>query len=556
MSEHEEFAVQVAQIKQYHKATKHFPNAYAKGPGSLDWDAQPNPFRKFAGAPTTTLPLLADELSLPFTALYSQQPLKAAPLNLDSLAVLLEISLAISAWKHYGTATWALRCNPSSGNLHPTEAYVIAANIQGLDDGIYHYCAKEHALELRCLFTPSTNPNRQPQLLVGLSSVHWREAWKYGERAYRYCQLDVGHALGAISYAAAVLGWPVQLLQSPSTEQLSQLFGVNRQQDFGPAEAEHADALIQLWPSAKSPAAILTNEHAEVLTHWLARAEAGVWSGVANVLDRRHFYSWPIIDQVAAACVKPETANLEPSPLDMPPDARPVLPPPRALECAEPASKVIRQRRSAQAFDRVTPIALADFFTLLDHLLPRPEQAPFNLSPAPGRVHIVLFVHRVTDLTPGLYALPRSASGQALMQATFKPEFKWQKETRAPAHLPLYHLITGNAERMAARLSCQQAIASDSAFALAMLAEFNAPLESTPWRYNELYQEAGLIGQALYLDAEAIGLRGTGIGCFFDDGVHDVLGIQSDTLQSLYHFTVGGPIVDTRIVSLPPYSNR
>ena len=48
--------------------------------------------------------------------------------------------------------------------------------------------------------------------LVGLTSIHWREAWKYGQRAYRYCQHDVGHAIGAIVIAAAGLGWQTQVL--------------------------------------------------------------------------------------------------------------------------------------------------------------------------------------------------------------------------------------------------------------------------------------------------------------------------------------------------------
>ena len=41
-------------------------------------------------------------------------------------AVLFELALGLSAWKEYGGSRWALRCNPSSGNLHPTEAYVVA----------------------------------------------------------------------------------------------------------------------------------------------------------------------------------------------------------------------------------------------------------------------------------------------------------------------------------------------------------------------------------------------------------------------------------------------
>ena len=102
-------------------------------------------------------------------------------------------------------------------------------------------------------------------------------------------------------------------------------------------------------------------------------------------------------------------------------------------------------------------------------------------------------------------------------------------------------------------MNCHQAIAGDSTFALAMLAEFDAPLKDAPWRYRELYWEAGLLGQVLYLEAEAAGLRGTGIGCFFDDVLHELLGLQGTTFQSLYHFTVGYPLTDERIASLPPY---
>jgi hypothetical protein len=65
--------------------------------------------------------------------------------------------------------------------------------------------------------------------------------------------------------------------------------------------------------------------------------------------------------------------------------------------------------------------------------------------------------------------------------------------------------------------------------------------------------ECGLLGQVLYLEAEAAGLRGTGIGCFFDDAVHDLLGIRDTTWQSLYHFTVGGPLEDARLRTEPPY---
>lgn len=67
-----------------------------------------------------------------------------------------------------------------------------------------------------------------------------------------------------------------------------------------------------------------------------------------------------------------------------------------------------------------------------------------------------------------------------------------------------------------------------------------------------------MIGQVLYLEAEASGLRGTGIGCFFDDEVHHLLGLGSAanaSWQTLYHFTIGGPMDDQRLGTEPAYGH-
>lgn len=523
-------------VVAYHERTKHRFSGYAKGPDTIDWDAQPDSFRCYAGTERVTLPLLADSLTLPYSALFDGSEIPAHPLTADTIAVLLEISLALSAWKQYGPSRWSLRCNPSSGNLHPTEAYLIASAIDGLEDGLYHYRADEHALELRCRMAPAKG-NRAPILLLGLSSVHWREAWKYGERAYRYCQLDVGHALAAVSYAVATLGLRISPYNTISDKQLGQLLGVDRSADFTAAEEEHPDILIGIHAPQETTADI---------AHLLQRMTNGTWAGQANILDPHHHYAWPVIDEVAAACHKPEHTP-------QPERAAETLPAPLPSGCAEAATSLYRRRRSAQAFDGITSMALKDFYRLLDHLLPRPGIAPWDSQSWSARIHPVLFVHRVDGLQAGLYALPRRNGAQQLLKEAMREEFTWSKLEGAPEHLTLYQLIAGKAERTAAKLSCQQPIAGDSVFSLAMLAEFEEAITESPWRYRELYWEAGTVGQALYLEAEASGLQGTGIGCFFDDGVHELLGIQDRKLQSLYHFTVGAALTDDRIISLPPY---
>ena len=87
-------------------------------------------------------------------------------------------------------------------------------------------------------------------VLVGLSSIYWRESWKYGERAFRYCQHDAGHAIGAVAIAAAALGWEARLLEATTDEQLAALLGIHTQTGI---EAEHPDCLMALYPHGLPP---------------------------------------------------------------------------------------------------------------------------------------------------------------------------------------------------------------------------------------------------------------------------------------------------------------
>ena len=86
-----------------------------------------------------------------------------------------------------------------------------------------------------------------------------------------------------------------------------------------------------------------------------------------------------------------------------------------------------------------------------------------------------------------------------------------------------------------------------------MIARFRENIETFPFNYRRLHWEAGMIGQILYLDAEVRGMRGTGMGCFFDDITHEILGLSDNTFQDFYHFSVGRPVEDRRLTTLPPY---
>ena len=218
-------------VYQYHDGTKHHFNQFARSPGRLDWASQPHPFRTFYDAPAVPLFPSPDgpraampprASSVAYDDLFDDgaPPAPAEPLTASAVGDVLRHALGLSAWKQFREARWSLRVNPSSGNLHPTEAYVITGAIDGLSTSpaVFHYASDRHALERRCEFDPGAwrtlvdGAGGDSVWLVALTSIHWREAWKYGERAFCYCQHDLGHAIAALRIAAALAGWRAVLL--------------------------------------------------------------------------------------------------------------------------------------------------------------------------------------------------------------------------------------------------------------------------------------------------------------------------------------------------------
>jgi SagB-type dehydrogenase family enzyme len=507
----------------YHKRSKHRLNQYAPGPGRLDWVNQPNPFRRYEGAPRIELPLLADDLETRYNALRRGHMPAPRAFDLDSIAMLFELSLGISAWKAYGETTWALRCNPSSGNLHPTEGYLATRAVPGLAAGVYHYVSCDHVLEHRGEWE---GPVEHRGLVIGLASISWREAWKYGMRAFRYCQHDCGHAVAAVSYAASALGWRSRLLAAPSDAEIVALLGLDRD---AAAETEAPDCL--LWISAgDSPPAELPPAPTR-------------WHGAANRLSSDHV-EWADIEQVHRLAGKPRSGRqgVDWSPVAHETAGEPV----RDL----PAAQIFRQRRSAVAFDGSTRIGADAFFAMLDATLPRSGTPPWCAWPWAAEVHPAILVHRVDSLDPGLYVLVRRPDALGPLKASLRPDWLWHKI--GPPELPLYLLVPHDLRDSARLVCCHQDIAADSCYAIGMLAHYDIAAND-PWRYRTLYWECGMLGQVLYLEAEAAGIRATGIGCFFDDEMHALLGLRGHAWQSLYHFTAGGAVEDVRLTTLPAY---
>lgn len=528
-------------IKIYHEETKHHYHKFANALGFMDWDSQPDPFRRFIGADLIPLPLQRQDNTPLYEDIFTPGKVKPDSLNQETVAKFLEYSLTISAWKQLGDVKWALRMNPSSGNLHPTEGYLILPGIEGINKlpGVYHYAPKEHGLEKRAE-CPKELWSYLPQdiFLVGLTSIYWREAWKYGERAFRYCQHDCGHAYMALDVAAKILGWRINLLPNIGDEKIAQLLGLNRTQEFKELEEERPEVLAVVDFNPKN-ARIPSDIHND----FIQGVTTSRWYGKANQLSTDH-HRWDIINEVHRASIKPDTelsTFIAPSEFSNP----------TKYECGFSAYQVIKKRRSAVDMDGETSITKEQFYQIFLRV-----SSSFQGVPWSPTVHLGLFVHRVKGIPSGLYMLIREKNMLEVFKACMHQDFEWKKPAGCPESLMLYCLKEGDYIDVSKGVSCTQNIAGDGVFSLGMIAQFDDSLNKNgAWFYKRLFWETGMIGQLLYLEAEAVGISSTGIGCFFDDPVHDIFGFRDTKFQSLYHFTIGGAVIDKRLTTLPAHEH-
>ncbi len=456
---------------EYHRATKHTPESVWSSAPRLDWANMPNPFRHYEGTPLIDLP--ADPLA-PLISAISVLNGTLGPVSkedpVDFLSQLLFYSASISAVKRTPSGyRYALRVNPSSGNLHPTEFHLAS------HQGIFHYPPSTHMLEQRGI-----GDFGEPSFL--LTTIAWREAWKYGNRAYRYCLLDAGHAWQALALSAEAYGCETEATGDFIDDEMSERFGL--------PEDEWPLLLIKL---KRDLGASPNTAH-----EWIG--------GIPNKLSDR------IIDYPAIAAVHSSTKRIA-SNSEFPAQAH--LAPISDHPGGKPFGKVVRQRRSALDFrggsETMSAEQLLTLLRVATNFLSRPY------------VNLYAYVHRVDGLHPGLYFHVRESNRLELMNQ-------------------------GDQRAVAAHLSLGQDLAGNSCVTFSMIADLERALADSGDRgYRYVHFEAGAIGHRLYLAAAALGLQSTGIGAFYDDLVHEYLGLRSEVKQVVYHFACGYAVEDPRL---------
>lgn len=508
--------------EHFHDRTKYSPDTLANMSGAMR-GAQPVPFKTYR---------LGSEIDLkPY--LYESKASLRATIEDRAWARLSHFLInvyGLTAQVDAGFGqTFYLRAAPSAGGLYPTELYLISRGNHLLPAGLYNYQARTHSLwrfwddhvwrglQEACFWHPALETT---QMAIVLTSVFYRSAWRYQDRAYRRVLLDAGHILGNLELAGALVDYRPHLVGGFLDKSLNDLLYLDADTESAIAVAALANLLEvdQNLPSftttqpsrQKSRSRQSTDGELLLPMHratcidaddnfrWLTRTPTKTHSTEEAAGTKfEDKYNFPF-------CLKVSTST---SPIDWD----------DALQGLE---KTILRRRSTRKFSG-EGLTLNELNTLLDFTYQPRHYAEQGLDGNPDYFDLSLIqtfvaVSRVEGLEAGCYYY--APTHQELRQIRFK---NFQQE--------LKYLCLG------------QNLGYDAGAMVFHTADLRAAIALHGDRvYRYLHLDAGHLGQRLNLAAIQMALGVSGIGGFFDDQVNDVLGIPEHEAV-LYITTLGRP---------------
>lgn len=508
-----------SQAAAYHLHTRH--DRHSLQGRALDWSNQPTLFKRYQHEQDLhhfALPRPQDFPAATPRGIFqgsARLPAAQPPLLPQTLSRILHLCCGITVQARHGGQIFHYRSNASAGALYPVELYLAlrpdlaAPPERTLPGGLLHYRPLEHAL---------TQLGR-PQALAGLAgsirgggeaqpplaafvltSIFFRSAWKYLDRAYRYCLLDAGHLLENLLAALAAEGFAPSLYYDFDDVAVTALLGLDPVQeaplclvllhDTGAA----AELLPAAWSGDETPLPLAEPVAPEVQSHprLIALHQAG--------------YRLPL---PGTPCPLPKWRELFPASLEFSP-----LPPPPEKEPEPTLAQSIGLRRSRRNFvpEPLPEAAVLELLYGLAGKFPAVIRADGCLDP----LLTACALQNIAGWGPpdGLYAFSRPLLGLAPLR---------------PA----------NVHKAMANICLGQQWIRNAGLQLLFFADLGAlEAASGPRSYRYAMLEAGRLGQRLYILATALGLGVCGIGAFFDQEGEKLAGVDGRA-QLLYLVTIG-----------------
>lgn len=459
-------------ILDYHEASKHSPASVRASARRLDWANQPYPYKEYLGdLPAVDLGMPGGSLRFSALDAVAGRPgAPARPLDAGLLARLLGYGASVTRKRSISaTEAWYFRSYASAGGLYPVELYVLTGGLPGVGAGLYHYHPMRRALiQLRsgdhrgnAVAAAAGEPAlAEAPLVLALTGIPWRTAWKYGPRGFRHLYWDAGMITANLLALAAAAGLPGRVVVGFADGRVEQLLGIDGQ-------TEVPLCLLAIGGGSPAPAAV---EAPRLDLAW--RALSAQETAYPEVLAAQ-----------ASGRLEPGQVNAWREVAERPNPPIGFGPGP-----SDPLEAVILRRGSARSFDPV-PMAGGTLATILDRAT---RGVPTDYAPGGSKlIEPHLIANRLDGLEPGAY---RYDQAFALLGA-------------------------GDFSSEAGFLCLEQALGRDAAATHFLMADLPAVLAKLGQRgYRAAQLEAGVTGGRIYLAAEAHRIGATGL-TFYDDEV-------------------------------------
>ena len=474
----------------------------------LDWQNQPNLYKEYSGIEPIPFETGVD---FPGASLWDL-PDESAPqdpppvFDLALLSKIFFLTCTFTAQSRHGGDLNYYRSTASAGALYPNEIYLTACDIQGLEEGLYHYSLKNRGLSpLRKgnLSSPVRDAVRNPGPKSVIASfwitgIFFRSAWKYRARAFRYALLDAGHVLQNLIFALKGFRFAFDVSYDFDDEKTAHLIGID-------GRREACLAAVHIW--GNQPAKRKSSAQLERLAEdYIETSRVSAQEVVYPEIEEAYLSGKKASKPVEPVSTRPKTFGLNPTVWSRLNLGRPV-------EKELSYGQTLLQRRSRRNFIRKS-ISDARFDRLLDFVSKASVQdRPKGLEQA-ASLSTGLLLQDIDGLKSGIYLLDTSPKEIGLVSAGCY------------------------SDEMASACLGQEWL-RNAAIQFVFLSDIEW-LDNTlgPRGYRYAMLDAGRIGQAIYLGATALGLGCCGVGAFYDQEARQVLDLSKNVFM-LYLVAVG-----------------
>jgi SagB-type dehydrogenase family enzyme len=488
----------------YHEKTSY--DRLKMGGHFLDWQNQPEVFKRYEGLETVAMPrempLPNEDLFTLYNTPFEKRPGKAV-FDLAMLSRILLLTYTLTSQARHANGTFYYRSAASAGALYPTEIYVVSDGTTDLDSGLYHFSILEHSLvKLRDgHFSDAVNrfvkdsASKGHPLTFFLTAIFFRSAWKYGNRSYRYHLLDTGHVLENLHLSLKALGLPSENTFDFDDQAVNQLLGLDEDREVALAVCR----VNGMTDSSKPFDPRMIDDLPETVKNAsrVSLREAGVPEVLAVHTAGYHMKSGKTDFNMCN-----DLGTISKSRVSVPPVSM------HAPALSYP--ETVFRRRSSRNFVAET-LPVFSFNTLLNVINASDcgGTDPYARSICTG-----FLTSGVESIEDGFYLMDQKKGSLGLVApGTF---------TGAMSHICLDQDWMGSASLHFAFMTN-----------MALLEEAWGP---RGYRYAML--TAGLMGERLYLAASALGLGCCGIGAFYDGEASRLLGLNESS-RVLYVVSLG-----------------